>query len=402
MIERGRVVAALEAKRGVFHAWVQQQRALGRAAEERLERFCALSSAEIDAALEARGVTWPGARPTHELDRAERLRLPFSHTWSDHQQARGWARSVLTGRPVAAVDGSQIAPNKELSLAVGAVQVAWFINDHAEGGRYLKDVDFEVIPPGEVDGDDGDEGAAEGGGFPTWYVEVKRFVGECDRLQVLAEEFGRAGGANPLLLFDGSFVISFVGQMLPQRSQPYLEAVESLLRASALWRVPVVAFVDSTFSRDVVNLVGWVTDATDKRFATDASLLDALLPHWGDRSPVFLCARDDALSRDGRAGFYTDVAFAYVRLTQDRPPARVEMPRWVFDAGLADDIFDLVRAECVVGNGYPYALESADALAVITSQDRGRFLALFEQFAAREGIPLRRARKAQSKLERRA
>jgi hypothetical protein len=226
-------------------------------------------------------------------------------------------------------------------------------------------------------------------------------VGECDRLQLLAEAYGRAAGPRPLLLFDGSFVISFVGQMLPQRSQPYLEAVESLLRASATWRVPVAAFVDGTFSRDVVNLIGWVTDANDKRFATDAGLFDDLLPNWGDRSPVFVCARDDALSRDGRANFYSDVAFAYMRLTQGRPPARIEMPRWVFEAGLADDLFDLVRAECVVGNGYPYALESADALAVITAQDRQRFHALFEQFAASEGITLFRARKAQSKLERR-
>jgi len=62
---------------------------------------------------------------------------------------------------------------------------------------------------------------------------------------------------------------------------------------------------------------------------------------------------------------------------------------------------DLVRAECVVGAGYPYAVETADAAAVITQQDRQRFYALFQQFVESQGIPLTLARKAASKLGRR-
>lgn len=399
MIERGRAVSALEAKRGAFHEWTERQRAAHVAVADRLERFLAFSSAEIDAMLQQRGVAWPGARPSPELDRADRLCIPFSQHWTDHQQANAWALRVLEGRTVAAVDGSQITPNREFSLPVGAVQIAWFINHHQTGGHYIKDVDFEVIPPGEVEGDD--DGALSGG-FPGWYVELKRFVGECDRLQVLAQEYGGAEAGLPLLLFDGTFVISFASQMLPQRSQPYLDAVASLLHASKRWRAPVAAFVDSSFSRDLVNLIGWMTDSKDLRFATDALLLDGLLPGWGDRSPAFFCARDDAMSRDGRADFYTDVVLIYMRLTGAGLPARIEIPRWVFEAGLTDDILDLIRAECVVGNGYPYALQSADATAVITLRDREAFHALFEQFAAREGVALQRARKAESKLERRA
>jgi hypothetical protein len=64
-------------------------------------------------------------------------------------------------------------------------------------------------------------------------------------------------------------------------------------------------------------------------------------------------------------------------------------------------MIDLVRAECVVGTGYPYAIETADALAVISQQDRQRFHALFEQFATRTGLGLTRARKALSKQARR-
>jgi len=60
-----------------------------------------------------------------------------------------------------------------------------------------------------------------------------------------------------------------------------------------------------------------------------------------------------------------------------------------------------VRAECVVGNGYPYALETADAAAVIGAQDRGRLLQALQTFAEQENLNLRVSRKAMSKARRR-
>jgi hypothetical protein len=54
-----------------------------------------------------------------------------------------------------------------------------------------------------------------------------------------------------------------------------------------------------------------------------------------------------------------------------------------------------------VGNGYPYAVETADAVAVITMQDRERFYRVFQAFVEREGLPLRFSRKMVSKRGRR-
>ena len=62
---------------------------------------------------------------------------------------------------------------------------------------------------------------------------------------------------------------------------------------------------------------------------------------------------------------------------------------------------DTVRGEVVVGNGYPYAIEAADATAVITTRDRETFYAVFQEFAERERLDLRIARKAISKAQRR-
>jgi len=136
---------------------------------------------------------------------------------------------------------------------------------------------------------------------------------------------------------------------------------------------------------------------------TDGALLNDVLPAWGDRSPLFVCARPDSLSQNGQADFYRDVVFSYVRLTQERPPARIEMPRWVWEAGRADDMLNLVRAECVVGaNGYPYAAETADAVAVLQLPDRERFYGIFQQFAEAEALTLHQSRKSLSKLARRS
>jgi hypothetical protein len=62
---------------------------------------------------------------------------------------------------------------------------------------------------------------------------------------------------------------------------------------------------------------------------------------------------------------------------------------------------DLVRAECVVGSGYPYAVETADAVAVISQQDRQRFYAYYQQILQETGLALQQTRKIMSKQARR-
>jgi hypothetical protein len=186
----------------------------------------------------------------------------------------------------------------------------------------------------------------------------------------------------------------------PARAQPYIDAVQQMLDCSTRYRVPLVGFVDSAYSRDLVHLVNLV-EGQNLRQTTDARLLRPVLARWGDRSPLFLCARSDQLSREHRTPFYREVGFTYVHLVGDRPPARLEMPRWIYDAGRVEEVVDLVRAECVVGMGYPYALETADAVAVIGGQDQAAFYRTFQQFLDQEGLSLSATRKLRSKRSRR-
>lgn len=400
MLDRQKVIVALEEKQDQFHGFSVDFARQMRLIEAHLTKFRQLSAAEIEDRLHAMGIVWSGARPTAELDTAQGVCLPFGVQWQNHADARTWARDVLLNQPTIAVDGSQIMPSKDLSVPIGAIQIGWFINPH-QNGDYVKDVAFEVFAPAELAQDEGGDDAREES-LSDWRVSQARFVRECEKLcELMAAAADTAPAQKPICFFDGSFIISFAGQMRPQRAAPYLRAVQELLDCSQEYRVPLVGYVDTSYSRDFVTLLEILSGSTDRLTLGDAALFAPLLPGWGDRTPAFFCARDDALTKENRGDFYRDVAFTYMRTTGNRPPARLEIPRWILDAGELDRVLDVVRAECVVGNGYPYAIETVDAVAVISQQDRQRFYALFEQFATRLDLGLSQARKAASKQSRR-
>jgi hypothetical protein len=137
-----------------------------------------------------------------------------------------------------------------------------------------------------------------------------------------------------------------------------------------------------------------------QKVISDGVLLNRNM-QWGDRSTVFRCAREDRVINYQGSKYYQDVLICYLKTTKDRPPARLEIPAWTLDEGILDSVIDIVRAECIVGTGYPYPLETADAVAVLTHQDRTRFHRLFQEFAEREDLSLQFSRKSISKHYRR-
>jgi hypothetical protein len=60
-----------------------------------------------------------------------------------------------------------------------------------------------------------------------------------------------------------------------------------------------------------------------------------------------------------------------------------------------------VRGEVVIGSGYPYVIETADQVAVVTGADRQAFFKLFQDWAKSEDLKLRLSRKMVSKMRRR-
>ena len=388
MLDANRVLAALEARLEAFRQAETDLVEVLAVMESALETAVSLSQTEANSRLAA--IPWPGARPTDDLDIFAGMVVPFAYRWNNHRQARQWALSALQGTPTFAVDGSQITPSKDVSLPIGLVQIGWFENPHKRDGRYSKAISLEILTADEL--------ARNGSlrdAFPDEAVNLRRFQGEIRRLIAYLEESDGRQPA-PLCFFDGSLVISFVQTMHPQTQAAYVNVVKELLAVSEQTRIPVVGFVDSSYANDLTTMLKHLLNLSPDLHLSDAALLRPRM-NWGDRSQVFICARDDQVL----GKYYDQLCFTYLQTTTDNPPARVEFPWWVYRTGEHERLLDIIRAECIVGTGYPYVVETADAVAVLTAEDRERFYGLLQQFAEENQIPLRFSRKAISKRQRR-
>ncbi len=368
--------------------------ALGRLGEISTDQIIARLSAEVT----------PGALPTPEFDGARDLCLNFPHQFRNHQEARSWACATLLDHITFAVDGSQIPPTTDFGIPLAAVQVAWFENRHSREGCYTKNLTFEVLTPDELSAEfNGDHRM-----FSELRVHTRRFELEidtlCDLMGKIASERDSLPSL-PVALFDSSFVISFADRLQGEMRVRHVEAMLKLLRCSEQTGIPVVGYVDTSYARDLTNMLAHCFKLNEASRMNDTHIVDGLLS-WGARTPLFICARGGAdLKRAGVLDSFHEyrrgIGFVYLRTNSTTPPARLEIPMWVYQRGLLDQVIDIVRAEVIIGNGYPYVIETADAAAVITSGDREAFYAIFQRFAFEQGVTLRISQKAASKSRRR-
>ncbi len=348
----------------------------------------------------------PGAIPSDELDTGNSFSRIFSESWANHEQARRWAWEILKNRTTFAADASQILPGRDISLPVAAIQVGWFENPHSETQTYEKNAKFRILSPRELL-ENQDEPMN-----PETRVGEMRFHAEVDRVsEFLIKKKGwqTRGERLPLAFFDGTLLVSF---SLPQTKlqESFIEKMLKLVNLSRETKVPVVGYIDRSFSRDLLNLLDAFDQKTTSESQTlyDATILHArdsnlrqVLKNWGDRS-IFCYSK-----RKGLSAFFDEntqrslVGFTYLQTTSESQPARIDIPAWIFEEGFLDEILDVIRAECVIGLGYPYALETADATAVITVRDREIFLGALQEFASREKLNFSVSRKSTSKGRRR-
>src|SRR5262245_5778759 len=394
MIYRDKIVAALgnrAADFAQFDTEVTTQYALYRDA---LARIAGMSSSELLARL--KDVESPGALPTPECDLAPAFVIPFGAAWNNHEQAREWAYEILLGRTTFAADGSQILPSKDFSVPVAAVQVAWFENSHTPEGAYVKDVAFDVLPPAEVVSANSPTGVSE----PA--VHRRRYAAEIDAIRTYmyrTAERGFDSERPPVVFFASLLVISFADAFAPEERQFYVSEITSLLEASESMGVPIVGYVDNSFARDLAVMIHVASGLPESSKVHDARLITSRMG-WGDRTPIFKCARRGILDQYGDK-WRSQIGFAYLKTGAEDPPARLDIPIWVYERGLLDYCIDTVRAEVIVGGGYPYPIETADAAAVLTMRDREMFYQVFQEFSEVHNLGLRIARKALSKAHRR-
>ncbi len=423
MLHKGKLHAALQLKKGQFGLYdgtFSEQLSEYRSALETLHlRFP--SSTHMENVLPPEEINMAaGARPTIEFDRwltsvdSTTSRavpiIPFGREFANHEQARLWAECI-EGITTLAVDGSQLQPWRDASIPVALVQVGFFANPHMRGMPYTKDVRLEVLAPEEIMEESKTENKdPDSYPYSDMQVTLRRYMLEIETLIMQMEHFAqerRAGDPDysPVVFFDGSLVVSFALTMPSPYRERYIAAAVSLLRTSEEQRVPLIGYIDTSYARDMITMLRRLDITSPHPTLHDTKRIhDALLwkdrLQWGDRTPAMICARGDILADYGE--YRESVAFCYLQTSMGQSPARLEFPRWLLDEGILEPVMDVVRAEVVAGgNGYPYAIETADAVSVISMQDRAEFYAQFQDFIERQGLKFTFSRKAASKGRRR-
>lgn len=212
----------------------------------------------------------------------------------------------------------------------------------------------------------------------------------------------------PLAFFDGTLLVSF---SLPQTKiqTSFVQAMVELVLHSRETHVPIVGYVDRSFARDLSSLLeNFSGETIGKKTLYDTAILHREIPgfekvmrSWGDRTCFCYSKRRGLNAFLDPATCKSLVGFSYLQTTADSSPARLDIPAWIYEHGLLDELIDVVRAECVVGLGYPYALETADQTAVISNRDREVFFRALQEFASREKLDFSVTRKGASKGRRR-
>lgn len=334
-----------------------------------------------------------GARPLETLATPNWI-IPSNLVWQSREQSLEWVRDRLMGISTFAVDGSQVFPSKDLSIPVALVQVGWFENPHLPLGTYDKDVQLDIMTPAELQ-------TCGGHTMMERQVHKRRFQMEIERLIDYMQ--AHANRQNCLVFLDGSLIATYAEAFDPESRDFYVDCLLQLLRTSEEQQVPLVAYVDTSYACDLTRMLQRLYQLPDVPSLYDAQLLASYM-QWGDRTPLFICDRGGDSSHKGILADYQEhgekIAFTYLK-THDGYPARLELPVWVYEAGLWERVIDWVRGEVVIGGGYPYVVETADQVAVLQAQDRQMFYHILQDWAEGEDLKLRFSRKMVSKTLRR-
>ena len=349
------------------------------------------------------GMDAPGAIPAVEMERG--FVVEFGRAWRNAEEARAWAMTVLAGATTVGVDGSQLIPSKEYGVPVGMVQIAWFENRHDSKGSYVKDARVEVLA-GEQLANHQEMRTLEDRLFHGEPVNQRRFALEIEKVL----DYLKALPSEPvsLILFDGSLVASFASQMRTESRNAYVRPLVRALHTSTQTHLPMVGYIDTSYASGHRANVGLASRARG-RLTHDALVFDSELVgetlNVFDRTCAFVCARGDILEHylepDTNADYSDQVCFVYLKTGVTGPPSRIEFPRSIVEAKLLDRVMDIIRAEIIIGTGYPYPIEAADAAAVLSTQDRMAFYRVFQDFAVAQGLEMAATAKMSSKKRRR-
>lgn len=352
---------------------------------------------------------FPGALPSREWDAHDEPTVSFVHAgeWDNHEAVNDYAKDVLEGVTTIAVDGSDLGPTEAFTVPLGLIQIAWNANHHHEDGAYDEGGHTRILAPDVVTKTPDD---ADGIRYPDDRAPGhERYRAEGETVIECITKFADLDPP-PVVIYDGPLVPTFANTYSPDvRDDTYRTTMARVLAVSDHHRVPIVGYSAGGSRTNVAKMLRrtYRDRLADEPFVADARIFDGFTNQWGDRSLTFVHRQDgtvDALEttyREQPYEFATDVLFAYLDIPGGNAMDYLEFPGWIQRDGLVDYVFDVVRAETGVGRGYPEVIQQADTNAVLDMEAKRRFMALVQNFADKQDLPIEWNAKTLSKERRR-
>lgn len=360
-----------------------------------------------------------GAIPSKEY--MHDLIIKFPEPYRPHQEMINWAKNNIQNKIVVGSDGSQIYQVNEINIPVALVQIVRYCNEHSLTSKsYSSDRKIEILTPKELYYLDESQKETTS----QQPVDAKRFYYEMKMLVESMQQFHNRNidPTDAFCLTDGSLVLSFLYTIAEGPKKIYFDALEDVINHSSMYKYPIVGYIDSSAAKDIANMLFYLNDTqsvnknpgetedpneSPVKIISDVKVIDTYCRkhlnyslQWGDRTCAFICDRNDLIYKQYPDKIKSRIAFFYIKLNSISL-SRVEFPEWCLDyPGMVENIAHLLRVESIIGSGYPYTLDQCHHRCVIHSDERNKFLRLFQGFGDQNGLKIKIKSKSRSKMVR--
>ncbi|KXB08697.1 hypothetical protein AKJ56_00610 [candidate division MSBL1 archaeon SCGC-AAA382N08] len=328
-----------------------------------------------------------------EIESYENIGIPLEEKWQTefekkfetNKEMRNWAYEILKGETVTGVDGSQAPADKVISLPIALVRAFGFVNKH--NGEYERLEEYRCLTSEENQVKSDDVYSR----LNSLDVNFARF----DLENKIAMESLQKSSS--LVLIDNTFILSYllsgeISEYFNLHLKSLLKLLEKLEKNTMISGV-----VDPSQSSEISTMLSKAFDVK-KTPVEDSALLYNYLDIF-DRTCVYRSKRRILKRYKVNFGgsktfdYSNEIGFFYIR-THSYRPLRVEFPLWIHREGLVDKLANLIRASCIIGEGYPYELSKAHEYVTISGSEKEKFYEIVQKIADEEGIHYSISRKA--------
>jgi hypothetical protein len=285
-------------------------------------------------------------------------------SWNVDMHDRACVRGDQCTYHAVAVDGSQIYPDRHEGLAYALINVGGLYVHYKDHNSVVEFFDEPYVY--NVRQEHGSDVSAD-------EIDCYRHELELKTACYRACMHEKRCGEKPLVLCDGSLIFWHL-ENKPALKEKYLERYCRILTRFYDERVLLVHYISRPANTELMHIVHCADSDYSYRTIVDADLMErVLMPH--ERSILFF--NHASIVR----AYPIEMRPAFFYIHTGYEVARVEMPYWLANDPLYEQVETMIVDQINKGEGYPILLAEAHERAVIRTSDRRIFCRMVEQIA---------------------